>query len=93
MIVLRSAAEIEAIRQAGRIVALTLEKMKMSVKAGTKTKELDEMAREEILKEGGEPAFKDYKGFPGNICTSVNEVVVHGIPSKRQLEDGDIIAI
>lgn len=93
MIVLRSEAEIELIREAGRIAALTLERMKIAVKAGTKTGELDEMARKEILKEGGEPAFKDYKGFPGNICTSVNEVIVHGIPSKRALEDGDIIAI
>lgn len=93
MIVLRSEAEIESIRGAGRIAALTLERMKIAVKAGTKTGELDEMARKEILKEGGEPAFKDYKGFPGNICTSVNEVIVHGIPSKRALEDGDIIAI
>lgn len=93
MIVLRSDEEIEETRKAGRIVALTLEKLKRYAKPGVQTKELDSIAREEILKRNGYPAFKDYKGFPGNICTSINEVVVHGIPSDRKLKSGDIISL
>lgn len=93
MIVIRNNDEITAIRKAGRIVARTLEKMRANIKPGVETKELDEIAREEILKNNGFPAFKDYKGFPANICTSVNEVVVHGIPSDRRLKEGDIISI
>jgi methionyl aminopeptidase len=93
MIVLRSDAEIEEIKEAGRIVAATLKKLKKSAKAGITTAELDRIAEEEILAQGGKPAFKNYKGFPANICASINEVVVHGIPSSRKLADGDIISI
>ena len=93
MIVLRSKDEIGQIRQAGRILAITLEKLKKCAKPGIQTKELDEIAREEIIKRNGYPAFKGYKGFPGNICASVNETVVHGIPSDRKLRDGDIVSI
>lgn len=93
MIVLRSGEEINSIRRAGEIVASTLEKLKCCAKAGIQTKELDRIAREEILKRDGYPAFKDYKGFPGNICISINEVVVHGIPSERRLKSGDIISM
>ncbi len=93
MIVLRSEDEIETIQKAGSIVASTLEKLARYAKAGTRTIELDKIARDEILKRNGYPAFKNYKGFPGNICTSINEVVVHGIPSDRSLRDGDIISI
>jgi methionyl aminopeptidase len=93
MIVLRSSAEIAEIRKAGEIVAFTLEKLRKCAKAGVTTAELDRIALGEIVKRGGEPAFKNYKGFPANICTSINEVVVHGIPSSRKLKDGDIISI
>lgn len=93
MIVLRNSDEIDAIRRAGRIVALVLEKIKRCAKPGVETRELDVMAREEILKNKGFPAFRGYKGFPANICTSINEAVVHGIPSERQLVSGDIISI
>ncbi|MBI4974514.1 MAG: type I methionyl aminopeptidase [Candidatus Omnitrophica bacterium] len=93
MIVLRSDEEIGSIRRAGQIVASTLAKLKRFARAGIETKELDAIAREEILKENGYPAFKDYKGFPGNICISLNEVVVHGIPSARRIKSGDIISI
>jgi len=93
MIVLRSEEEVEAIRSAGNIIARTFEKLARHVKAGVRTKELDAIAREEILKRGGYPAFKDYRGFPANICASINEVVVHGIPSDRKLKDGDIISL
>ena len=93
MIVLRSSDEIATIRQAGRILAMALEKTGKYAKPGVQTKELDAIAREEIIKHDGYPAFKDYKGFPGNICASVNETVVHGIPSSRKLKDGDIVSI
>ncbi len=93
MIVLRSKAEIAEIARAGRILAQALEKLKKYAKAGLQTKELDAIAREEIMKRNGYPAFKGYKGFPGNICTSLNETVVHGIPSDRKLRDGDIVSI
>lgn len=94
MIVLRSEAEIAEIRKAGSIVALVLEKLKGRAKAGISTAELDRIAAEEIRKAGGKPAFKNYKGFPANICASINEVVVHGIPSAAaRLDDGDIISV
>jgi methionyl aminopeptidase len=93
MIVLRSDDEIASIREAGSILAATLEKLKQNVRPGMRTKELDAIARQEILRLNGYPAFKDYKGFPANICTSVNEVVVHGIPSGRKLREGDIVSI
>ncbi len=93
MIILRSDEEIGQIRKAGMIVALVLDKLRARAKPGVETKELDRIALEEILKNGGLPAFKDYKGYPGNICVSVNEVVVHGIPGSRRLKDGDIVSM
>ena len=93
MIVLRSKDEIAEIRRAGSILACTLEKLKGHAKSGVETIELDRIAREEIIKRNGYPAFKGYKGFPGNICASVNETVVHGVPSNRKLRDGDIVSI
>ena len=93
MIVLRSEEEVEAIRSAGNIIARTFEELSRHVRTGVRTKELDAIAREEILKRGGYPAFKNYRGFPANICVSINEVVVHGIPSDRKLKEGDIISL
>lgn len=93
MIVLRSSSELEAIRQAGRIVAAAIERLKSEVRPGITTAELDRIARSEILRLNGYPAFKNYKGYPGNICTSVNEEVVHGIPSSRRLKEGDILGL
>jgi methionyl aminopeptidase len=93
MIVLRSDEEIGQIRKAGRIVALVLDKLRKYSKPGIETRELDGIALDEILKNKGLPAFKDYKGYPANICVSINEGVVHGIPSKRKLKDGDIVSI
>ena len=93
MIILRSKDEIREIRKAGSILARTLEKLTKYAKAGVQTKELDAIARDEIIRLDGYPAFKDYKGFPANICVSLNETVVHGIPSDRKLRDGDIVSI
>ncbi len=93
MIVLRSVREIDSIRKAGRIAALTLEKLKKHARAGISTAELDAIAGDEILSHNGLPAFKGYKGFPANACISINEEVVHGIPSARKLSNGDIVSI
>ncbi|MDP3730852.1 MAG: type I methionyl aminopeptidase [Candidatus Omnitrophota bacterium] len=93
MIILRSDEEIGRIRKAGLIIALVFDKLKVRIKPGIETEELDRMALEEILKNKGLPAFKGYKGYPANICVSINEGVVHGIPSKRKLKGGDIVSI
>jgi methionyl aminopeptidase len=93
MIILRSDEEIAQIRRAGLIVALVLDKLRSCSKPGIETKELDRIALEEILKNGALPAFKGYKGYPATICVSVNEGVVHGIPSARKLKGGDIVSI
>ena len=93
MIILRSDEEIGQIRKAGLIVALVLDRLRRCARPGIETGELDRIALEEILKRKALPAFKDYKGYPANICVSVNEVVVHGIPSGRKLKDGDIVSI
>jgi methionyl aminopeptidase len=93
MITLRSKAEIEKIEAACRIVADTLEFLETNIMPGITTLELDNLAAEYIKGRGAVSAFKGYKGFPAHICTSVNETVVHGIPGKRILREGDIIAI
>jgi methionyl aminopeptidase len=93
MIVLRSDEEIGQIRKAGKIVALTLARLKKEARAGITTKELDTIAESEIARHGGHPAFKNYKGYPATICASINEGVVHGIPSARRLKEGDILSI
>ncbi|HHX95611.1 MAG TPA: type I methionyl aminopeptidase [Clostridia bacterium] len=93
MIILKSNREIDLMREAGRIVALALEKMRTSVKPGITTADLDRIAEEVITGNGARPLFKGYGGFPASICASVNEEVVHGIPSLRLLNSGDIISI
>lgn len=93
MIYLRSQKEIAAIECAGKILTQTIEKLIPLVKKGTSTKELDIVAEGFIRKRRGKPAFKGYRGFPASICTSINEEVVHGIPSKRRLKEGDLVSI
>ncbi|MCK4249303.1 MAG: type I methionyl aminopeptidase [Candidatus Omnitrophica bacterium] len=93
MIELKSHAEVEKIRQAGVIVARVLEDMGNIIKPGVTTAELDTRAKELIESSGAKAAFKGYRGFPGHICASVNEVVVHGIPGQRVLEESDIVGI
>lgn len=93
MIFLKSPQEIEKMERAGRIVAEVLELLRSMVRAGVTTKELEGLADDQIRARGGTPAFKGYRGYPSSICTSVNEQVVHGIPSSRRLRQGDIISI
>ena len=80
-------------REAGAIVGSVLTLLKRTVEPGISTKELDQVAYKEITRHGAKPTFKGYRGFPGNICTSVNEEIVHGIPSKRVLKAGDIVKV
>lgn len=93
MIGLKSERELAIMRKAGAIVAEVFEELKNFIKPKVKTIELDRFSEKLIKKRGGKPAFKNYKGFPANICTSVNEVIVHGIPSDKILLEGDIISV
>jgi len=97
MIVLRSEDEISSMRSAGQIIKATFTTLRKLVKPGVSTAALDAAARREILARNGFPAFKGIRvagrEYPANICTSINEVVVHGIPSERKLRAGDIVSI
>lgn len=93
MIICKSSSELELMREAGRIVALTHQELKKVIQPNITTKELDAVAEKIIRQHGATPSFKGYGGFPGSICTSVNEELVHGIPSDRKLKDGDIISV
>ena len=93
MIIFKSEREIQHMREAGRIVALALRAVREAVAPGVTTKDLDEVAREVITSHGAIPSFKGYHGYPGNICASVNEEVVHGIPGSRKLQEGDIVSV
>jgi len=92
-IIIKSPQEIDIMRQAGSIVAIVLEKLERSVEPGMTTGHLNKIAEEETKKNNAIPSFKGYKGFPASICVSVNEQIVHGIPSKRALKEGDIVSI
>lgn len=93
MIILKSQRELNYLRDAGKIVAETLNEVKKAVKPDVTTLELDRIAEQYIKSKGAVPAFKGYHGFPGNICASVNEEVVHGIPGLKRLETGDNVSI
>jgi methionyl aminopeptidase len=94
MIEIKTGTELEAMRAAGLVVAHTLALLTDAVKPGVTTAELDDLAEQSIRDAGAIPSFKGYHGFPASICASVNEQVVHGIPSSRQvLADGDLISI
>ena len=93
MIILKSKSEIEKMAIACHIVAEVLEMLVRTVRPGLTTLELDALAERNIRTRGGVPAFKGYRGFPNTLCVSLNEQVVHGIPSKRRLRAGDIIGL
>jgi methionyl aminopeptidase len=95
-IVIKSTAELALMREAGRVNALALNAVRELIRPGVATADLDAAAVEVIRKHGGEPVFKGYPGpypYPATICASVNEELVHGIPGKRRLKEGDIISI
>ncbi len=93
MIIRKSPEELDRMRRAGRIAAAARERVAAAVRAGVTTGELDAIAEETIRAEGATPSFLGYRGFPGSVCTSVNEQLVHGIPGERVLREGDLLSI
>jgi methionyl aminopeptidase len=93
MVILKLPEEIEKARASNQIVAEVLNRISEKVKPGVRTKDLDKLAEDIVQKRGAKPAFKGYRGFPHALCTSINEVVVHGMPSERMLVEGDIIGL
>ncbi|MDO6851280.1 type I methionyl aminopeptidase [Priestia megaterium] len=93
MIICKTPEEIEVMREAGRIVALTHQELKKHIAPGITTIELDAIAENFIRQHDAIPSFKGYNGFRGSVCASVNEELVHGIPGKRKLNEGDIISL
>jgi methionyl aminopeptidase len=93
MIALKSKREIQIMRDASRIVAVVLQDLRPICKAGVSTRELDRVAEEKTRQQGGEPAFKGYRGYPRALCTSINHEVVHGIPGDTVLKEGDVVGL
>lgn len=93
MIIYRTPEEIAIIKMSSQMAALILAELGNLIRPGITTKELDQYAEERVKSLGGKPAFKGYRGFPASLCTSVNEEIVHGIPSFRRLKEGDIISL
>jgi methionyl aminopeptidase len=93
VIVCRSQAEIAKLRRVNQLVARILAELRQMVKPGITTADLDALAEQRVREAGAEPAFKGYHGYPATVCASVNEQVVHGIPSPRTLVEGDIVSI
>ena len=93
MIYKKSPEEIETMRRGGRILADTLDALEEALRPGVTTAELDAIAEDRIAGAGATPSFKGYRGFPASICTSPNDVIVHGIPGDHRLEEGDIISL
>lgn len=93
MIAIRRPEEIEKLRRAGELVARTLDYVESKIAPGVTTGELDRLARELIESEGGKPAFLGYHGYPATLCVSIDDEVVHGIPGKRAVEEGQIVSV
>jgi methionyl aminopeptidase len=92
-IIIKSPSEIEMMRQAGKIVAATLQALLERIRPGVATAELDGIAVREIQSWGGIPSFKGYRGYPASLCVSINDELVHGIPGQRELQEGDIVSL
>lgn len=93
MTVIKSPHEVAIMRQAGKIVATALQRLREEIKPGIKTSHLDSVAANELQKYGAKGSFKGYRGFPAYLCVSVNDEIVHGIPGERRLNEGDIVSL
>jgi methionyl aminopeptidase len=93
MITFKSATELEAMRQSSRIVAAVLGELEPLIRPGIRTRDLDLYAEKRTRELGAVPAFKGYRGYPASVCVSVNEEIIHGIPSGRILQEGDIVSL
>lgn len=93
MIPLKSDKDIQMLKRSGEILAKVMRELESHTKEGISTLEIDTLAEKLVLKHGAIPAFKGYRGFPATLCTSINEEIVHGIPSERRVKEGDIISI
>ena len=93
MVIIKSDEEVAIMRKCGRILAAILDKLRAEVRPGIKTGQLDIIMAEESKKRGVLPSFKNYRGFPANLCVSVNDEIVHGIPGERILKEGDIVSL
>ena len=93
MTVIKSTEEVAIMRQAGRVVAAVLQRLKDEIKPGIKTGRLESVAVSELQKRGAKASFKGYRGFPAHLCVSVNDEIVHGIPGERRLNEGDIVSL
>jgi methionyl aminopeptidase len=93
MVIIKSDEEIVIMRKCGKILAAILDKLRTEVRPGIKTGQLDIIMAEESKKRGVIPSFKNYRGFPANLCVSVNDEIVHGIPGERILQEGDIVSL
>jgi methionyl aminopeptidase len=92
-IIIKSERELSAMRRAGKIVAQVLEILRMSVKTGMKTVELNDIAEREVRVLGAKPSFRGYRGYPASLCVSINDEIVHGIPGERIIKDGDLVSM
>jgi len=93
VIIIKSPQEIAFMRQAGRIVAVVLERLKEEIRPGVTTRHLDMVAMREVKRYGARASFKGYRGFPAHLCVSVNDEIVHGIPGERELKEGDVVSL
>lgn len=93
MIIVKSDEEVAIMRKCGRVLSAIMDRLRGEVRAGIRTSSLDRIVAEEAEKRGVTPSFKDYRGFPANLCVSVNDEIVHGIPGDRLLQEGDIVSM
>ena len=93
MVIIKSDEEIAIMRKCGKILAAILDKLRTEIQPGVKTGQLDTIMAEQSNKRGVIPSFKNYRGFPANLCVSINDEIVHGIPGERVLQAGDIVSL
>ncbi|HPL28713.1 MAG TPA: M24 family metallopeptidase, partial [Anaerolineae bacterium] len=93
MITCKSEQELERMRRAGHLVAEVLAGLRERIKPGVTTAALDHWAEQYIRRQGGEPSFKGYRGYPASVCISIDQEIVHGIPGRRRLREGQVVSL